>query len=201
MYRIDPTGTPGPVEVLPGNLGDFSAGLTFDGVNLWTADVGTGSGLGSISRFNLVTGQVTTFGLGFNQPVGIVFDGTSLWVTDGPAGTLLRVNPATGGVTETVPVGAGANMPVFDGSNVWVPVANALVVVKASAPASILATLTGNGLGAQTQQAAFDGERILVTSMKGDFGTEGSTLSLWKASNFAPARPPRPAAPSRCWES
>lgn len=43
----------------------------------------------------------------------------------------------------------------------------------------MLATLTGNGLSSPTQ-AAFDGERILITNGGGD------SVSLWKASDRSP---------------
>jgi hypothetical protein len=42
----------------------------------------------------------------------------------------------------------------------------------------VLATLTGNGLG-NAFQAAFDGQRVLVTSSSG-------SLSLWKAADLTP---------------
>ncbi len=43
---------------------------------------------------------------------------------------------------------------------------------------TLVATLTGNGLNAR--QAAFDGERILVTNYEGD------SVSLWKSSDLSP---------------
>jgi hypothetical protein len=43
----------------------------------------------------------------------------------------------------------------------------------------VLATLTGNGLNAPWQ-AAFDGQRILVTN------PTGNSVSLWKAADLTP---------------
>jgi hypothetical protein len=43
----------------------------------------------------------------------------------------------------------------------------------------VLATLTGNGLS-RPFQAAFDGQRILVTNITGD------SISLWKAADLTP---------------
>ncbi len=183
LYQIDPSLPEGAGTQVAGNLGDNPSSIAFDGLNLWTADAGTGPGLGSISRYNVVTKAVTIFGVGFDQPIGILFDGTHLWVVDHHADALLRVDPTTAGVLETVPMGAvppSLAQPVFDGVNVWVPVENALRVVRTSTPAVLLATLTGNGLGAAGGAAAFDGERVLVTNRI------GYELSLWKASNLAP---------------
>jgi len=130
-----------------------------------------------------VTDVETTFAAGFfNQPVGIVFDGTHLWVADDGDNALYRVNPADGTILETLPMGTIGTfaIPVFDGSNIWVPVSNELRVVSISTPARLLATLTGNGLSAINQTVAFDGERILVTA------GAGNSLSLWKASSLTP---------------
>lgn len=44
---------------------------------------------------------------------------------------------------------------------------------------TVLATLSGNGLNGP-RQAAFDGERILVTNGAGD------SVSLWRATDFTP---------------
>jgi hypothetical protein len=181
IYRIDPSQAPGAVTVVEGNVGDGPRSITYDGLNLWTANEGTGPGLGSITRYNIVTDTATTFGLGFNQPVGIVFDGTHLWVVDYGDDALYRVNPANGAILETLAMGAITStpaVPVFDGANIWVPVDNGLQVVNTSTPARLLATLTGNGLGNSNLAAAFDGERIMVTN----FG--GNSVSLWKASSL-----------------
>jgi len=69
---------------------------------------------------------------------------------------------------------------VFDGSNIWVPNSNdnSVTVVRVR-DGIVLATLTGNGLNGPVQ-AAFDGERILVTN----FG--GNSVSLWKATDLTP---------------
>jgi DNA-binding beta-propeller fold protein YncE len=183
IYRIDPTLAPGAVTEVEGNVGDGPRSITYDGLNLWTANEGTGPGLGSITRYNIITDTATTFGLGFNQPVGIVFDGIHLWVVDFGDDALYRVNPADGTILETLAMGAITStpaIPIFDGTNIWVPVSNGLKVVSTSTPAQLLATLTGNGLGSTNLAAAFDGERIMVTNRA------GATVSLWKASSLMP---------------
>jgi hypothetical protein len=78
-----------------------------------------------------------------------------------------------------VVAGSGPLYPVFDGSNIWVPndVGNSITVVRAR-DGLVLATLTGNGLNAPIQ-AAFDGQRILVTNA-------GNKVSLWKAADLTP---------------
>jgi hypothetical protein len=181
IYRIDPAQAPGAVTEVEGNLGANPQSITYDGLNLWTANFGTTPGTGSITRYNIVTDTATTFTTGFNQPSGIVFDGTHLWVVDTEADELYRVNPADGAILETLDMGtinSTIAIPVFDGSNIWVPVSAELKVVSTSTPARLLATLTGNGLGGSNRAAAFDGERILVTN--------GGGVSLWKANSLTP---------------
>jgi hypothetical protein len=170
------------VTVVENNLGAVPRSITYDGLNLWTANEGTGPGLGSITRYNIVTDTETNFTVGFNQPNGIVFDGTHLWVVDQGDDALYRVNPANGTILETLDmgfIGSISAIPVFDGANIWVPVENGLKVVSTSTPARLLATLTGNGLGSN-RAVAFDGERIMVTN------STGNSLSLWKASSLTP---------------
>jgi hypothetical protein len=182
LYRIDPGLAPGAATLVETNLGGFPRSITYDGLNLWTANDGGGVGLGSLTRYNILTDTETTFGVGFGQPAGIVFDGTHLWVVDREADALHRVNPANGTIIETLPMGtitSLAAIPVFDGANIWVPVENGLQVVSTSTPARLLATLTGNGLGPTNRAVAFDGERIVVTVASG-------VISLWKASSLTP---------------
>ncbi len=183
IYRIDPTLAPGIVTEVENNLGASPVSITYDELNLWTANVGTGvPGTGSITRYNIVTDTETTFDVGFNEPAGIVFDGTDLWVVDGGDDALHRVNPDDGTILETLPMGTinSTAIPVFDGANIWVPVSNELRVVSTSTPAQLLATLTGNGLGNFNRVAAFDGERIMVINQS------GRLVSLWKASSLTP---------------
>ena len=182
IYRIDPGLAPGAVTEVENNLGANSVSITYDGLNLWTASLGTSPGAGSITRYNIITDTETTFSVGFNQPGGIVFDGTHLWVVDRGDGALYRVNPANGTILETLDMGPASSfeaIPVFDGSNIWVPIEDGLQVVSTSTPARLLATLTGNGLG-NNRAVAFDGERIMVTN------GNGTTVSLWKASSLTP---------------
>jgi hypothetical protein len=182
IYRIDPGLAPGVATLVENNIGAFPRSIAYDGLNLWTANDGGGAGLGSITRYNIVTDTETTFGVGFNQPNGIVYDGTHLWVVDEEADALHRVNPANGTVIETLPMGMITSLtaiPAFDGANIWVPVENGLNVVSTSTPARLLATLTGNGLAAINRAVAFDGERIIVTTSVG-------LVSLWKATSLTP---------------
>jgi hypothetical protein len=183
IYRINPALAPGAVIEVGSNIGAFPLSITYDGLNLWTANQGMGSGTGSITRYNIITDTETTFDGGFSQPVGIVFDGSHLWVVDEEADALYRVNAADGSRLENLDLGAITSpvaIPVFDGSNIWVPLSNGLQVISTSTPARLLATLTDNGLGSGNQAAAFDGERIMVTN------NSSNSVSLWKASSLTP---------------
>jgi len=138
--------------------------------------------MGTISIVAPVPGlpwTATTVTMGFSSPFGALFDGSNVWVTDFGAATLLKLN-GNGEVLQTVTVAAEPAHPIFDGANIWVPnaAANSVSVVRASSGA-VLATLTGNGLNLPLT-AAFDGERILVTSYDGD------AVSFWKAADLTP---------------
>lgn len=179
LYEIDPTQPPGPVTVVTNNLGGSPNGIAFDGRRIWTAN-----NSGSISIVTLSPLQVRTVRFGFGQPVGIVYDGSYMLVTDIGDNTLKRVDAIVGGdVLQAVAVGSLPYFPVFDGANVWVPSfgSNSVTVFRTQGAliGTTIATLTGNGLDGPTQ-AAFDGERILVTNYN------GNSASIWRAADLTP---------------
>jgi DNA-binding beta-propeller fold protein YncE len=179
LYSIDPSQAAGAVTTVTSSLDANPAGLAFDGARIWTANLGTGPGAGSVSIVALPAGTVTTVSAGFNRLDGIIFDGSFMWVTDAAADTLLKLD-SNGAILQTVTVGSNPQLPAFDGTNIWVPNAldNSISVVRAS-NGVVLATLTGNGLNGPTQ-AAFDGQRILAPNSSGD------SVSLWKAADLTP---------------
>jgi hypothetical protein len=174
LYRIDPAQPPGAVTTLATNVGSGSTSLTFDGSRIFTSDLSGGS-ISIIQPGTTLPWGVGTITLGFTQPNGMLFDGANVWVTDPGHNTLLKLSD-TGAILQTVTVGEGPYHPVFDGTNIWVPnlAANSVSVVRAS-NGSVLATLTGNGL-TEPYEAAFDGERTLVTNAQ--------DVSLWRAADL-----------------
>jgi DNA-binding beta-propeller fold protein YncE len=180
LYVIDPTQASGTMTTLTTNLGATPEGIAFDGQRIWTANFNLG---GSVSIVSLNPVTVTNVSVP-GAPVGLAYDGANMWVTDasGATGTLKKLD-SNGNILMVVPVGASPFFPVFDGTNVWVPnhFSNSVSVVRATGPlaGTVLATLTGNGLS-DPDQAAFDGERILVVNRTGD------SVSVWKASDMTP---------------
>ena len=183
LYMIDPTQPAGGVTTVSSALGDTPAGIAFDGSRIWTANEGNSV---SIVSFN-PTSVTNVSAAGFSNPAGILYDGANIWVTNVLAGTLVKLNP-DGQIAETISVGMNPRYPVFDGTNIWVPnsQSDSITVVRVKdaqgsplASAFVLATLTGNGMDAPWT-AAFDGERVLVTSMN------SNTVSLWKATDLTP---------------
>ena len=180
LYRIDPSQPAGAVTNVSSGLGGFPlSGIAFDGGRIWTANAA-----GSVSIVTpgpIIPWSVTTVTAGFNSPVGMVFDGANVWATDTGTGTILKLD-ASGAVLQTVTAGPVPTYPAFDGTNIWIPNdfsgASSVTVVR-SASGTVLATLTGNGID-QPITAAFDGQRVLVTSGNGD------SVSLWRASDLAP---------------
>ena len=132
-----------------------------------------------VSRINPDTGATATFTTGFSAPQGILYDGANLWVADSGDNNLKKLD-ASGAILQSVPVGTTPEFPVFDGSNMWVPNYHgpSVTVVRAR-DGMVLATLTGNGLNGPVQ-AAFDGQRILVTN------NNGNSVSLWNATDLTP---------------
>lgn len=163
-------------------LGESPRSAAFDGQRIWTANFGSGTvGSGSVSVVTLDQSTVINIS-GFGGCTGIVYDGANMWVTDYINNALVRMD-SNGGPSLPLNVGAGAAYPCFDGINIWVPNlnSNSVSVVRATGglAGTVLATLTGNGLASPTQ-AAFDGERVLITNGGAD------SVSLWRASDLTP---------------
>jgi hypothetical protein len=181
LYEIDPTQAAGAVTTLSSALGAVPSGIAFDGQRIWTANTNGGS----VSIITLNPPSLTNVGAGFSTLFGIVYDGANIWVTDNIAGAVDKLHKldSNGAILLSVDVGSTPLYPFFDGTNIWVPNRNSntvsVVRVTGGLAGTVLATLSGNGLNAP-RQAAFDGERILVTNGAGD------SVSLWKATDFTP---------------
>ncbi|SRR6266404_372188 len=182
LFQIDPTQPAGSVTTLTSLLGPFPEGVAFDGQNIWVANTSNQPGTGSVSKVSLNPINVVTFTTSFSQPLGMVFDGSNIWVTDRGDNTLKKLG-SNGAVLLSIGVGISPRAVAFDGTNIWIPnfFSDTVTVVRTTGGLSgtVLATLSGNGL-LNPVQAAFDGERILVTNFN------GSSLSLWKASDLTP---------------
>lgn len=176
LYQIDPRQAAGTAPTLTTNLGGLPFGIAFDGQRIWTANAS-----GSVSIVALNPLNVTTVTSGFTKPESILYDGANIWVSDPVDGKLKELD-SSGNILQSLAIGPFPRRPVFDGTNIWVPSdTNGVTVVRATGAlaGTVLAHLTGNGLN-YAGQAAFDGERILVTNPAGD------NVSLWKASDLTP---------------
>jgi hypothetical protein len=174
LYEIDPAQPPGAVTVLTANLGAFPDGIAFDGHSIWTANSG-----GSVLRVTFDPLTVTTTTTGLIQPVGITFDGDEVWITDTGDNRIKRIN-GLGNIDLSVPAGVTPYFPAFDGANIWIPdfgEANVTVVrAKGSLAGTVLHRLS---TFTTPVQAAFDGERVLVTLYN------GNGVTMWNASDMA----------------
>ena len=177
LYVIDPSQPAGVAATVASNLPGSLFGIAFDGSRVWVA--GQSGAIGIVTPGPTIPWTVTTVTAGFTSPYGAVYDGSNVWVTDQSASKLDKLD-ANGAILQSVTVGPSPLMPAFDGGSFWVPgsFASTVSVVRASTGA-LLQTLTGNGLSGPTQ-AAFDGQRILVTNQS------STTVSLWKAADLTP---------------
>lgn len=181
LYVIDPTQPEGAAH-FAAPTGPISFSMTFDGARIWVSS-GDGSA-GSMGLIQIVTPaatapwsitSVTNAQYPLNGTMG--FDGSNVWLFD-LNGFMLRLD-ASGSVSRVVQGPYALGYPAFDGTNFWVPSASGLGVVNALNGSVV--TLTGNGMVAPSV-AAFDGQRVLVTSGSGSV----NTVSLWKAADLTP---------------
>ncbi len=164
-------------------LGDNPGGIAFDGNKIWTAN---GASLSIVAPASGVGWAVASITTGITEPTGLVFDGHNMWATQNESGVhgsgLLLKFDSSGAILQSVGVGDGAGHPVFDGNDIWVPnfFDNSLTVVRVSDGAVVktFSSSNGNQNGlSHPNQAAFDGQNVLVTNVTG-------SLSLFKAANL-----------------
>lgn len=176
LFYLSPSESPRAVQ-------DFAAlrnnpyGMATDGTYIWTAN-----NSGSVSKVSLV-GTNQTFTNGFIHPIGVLFDGSNIWVTDqGGFGSIDKLD-GNGNTVQQIIFGDQSGgiapvIPVFDGTNIRVPLKDNTVAIIRASTGSMIASLSGNGLNSPVT-AAFDGQRILVTNFAGG-------ASLWRASDLTP---------------
>jgi len=179
LYSINPaTQTGTAVTTTITDLGDVPQEMTFDGTRIWTTN------LSSISIIDTSTWAATKRTL--TSAYGIAFDGSNVWVTSSFDNGIKKLD-SSGNVLQTVVTGENPGRMVFDGNNMWVTdnSDNSLAVVRVSDGVVVkkfnAANGNQNGLSAP-QGVAFDGQRILVTSIG---GASDGVLSLFKASDLS----------------
>ena len=122
VIRIAPS-TGKVVATVP--VGDGPADIVFDASAAWVIDHRDRT----LVRIDLATNkptQIGTIGEENTAPERMVLAGGSLWIT-GRGADLLKVNPSTGAVQQTVEIGASGIDVVALGETLWVPTRSAAV--------------------------------------------------------------------------
>ena len=184
VYAIDPTQSPGPVTLVANTLWNDPEGIAFDGTNLWVVSAGDviytkGGALSIVHPGSSYPWTFTTIKPGVELPTGgVIYDGHNIWFSNGVD---LRKVDADGNILQIVPLQHPAQFLTFDGQNIWAPSQDGNVSVVSAATGALLATLTDASLD-DPISAAFDGERVLVTST--GFYRQTPGVSLWRAADF-----------------
>jgi DNA-binding beta-propeller fold protein YncE len=122
MHRIDPS-TNEMVATIPLSMGGESAQLAGGSSHVWMVTPGTTGAVAGpdsrLLRIDVETHRVMSDVRVASRATGIAVD-DHLWVTDQAAGTLLRVDPATGELLATIPVGEAPSAVAIEDGTVWV---------------------------------------------------------------------------------
>ena len=130
--------------------------MTFDGLNIWTADL-TGAEVRKISPDGEDLGRFK-----MKSPEGIIFDGTSIWVTNKDSGTVtnLALDGSEIGVYEAGPF---PEKIAFDGTDIWVTNATEESVSRISQSGELLETIY-LGVGRSTADIVADEKYVWVAN-------------------------------------
>ncbi len=96
-------------------IGQSPDGLAVGAGSVWVADTG-----GTVSRFDLRTGEVQTIKVG-GVPAGVAFTDGAVWVASTVSGTVSRIDPRTG-ATQLIQMGNEPTDIAAAGNNVWATV-------------------------------------------------------------------------------
>ncbi len=141
------------------SVGNFPAGVAFDGANIWVTNWEDGS----VTKLLASTGAVVgTYSVGAN-PVGVAFDGANIWVANYNGKSLTKLQASTGAAVGTYVVGNGPECLAFDGANIWAAnqVDNTVTKILANTGAAV----GTYNVGTYPYGVAFDGTNIWVTNV------------------------------------
>ena len=112
-------------------------------------------------RWDQVLGS-NTISVG-NRPTALAFDGTSLWVANYAGNSIMKINPATGVVSQTINVGINPIALALDGISIWVANYSSNSVMKINpATGAVSSQIT---VGSNPSALAFDGNSIWVANI------------------------------------
>lgn len=116
VHRIDPRTNKETLTVpLPG---EPCAGLALGFGSLWVPLCGSSP---SIARVDTQTGMITaTIPMGPAEEGGIATSADSVWFTTDDKGSLVRLDPRTNSVKQTIQVAPGSHNPIVDDGKVWI---------------------------------------------------------------------------------
>ena len=165
-------------------VGSEPSGIAFDGTQIWVTN-GASNSVSSVSILPTagIVHNYPAFPAGdCNTPQGIAFDGTNLWVVCHNINTVLQVSASTGGVLQTITVGAEPASIVFDGEKgqtspcgtggpfVWVTNNSEATVSRISTTSPF--TLTTFSAGSEPSAIVFDGAYIWIANTQAETVTK-----------------------------
>jgi virginiamycin B lyase len=128
VKHVDPNTNQVTSVALPG---DPCAGLAADSQSLWVPLCGR---VPKLARVNLKTQALVTFDVGPAAPEGGIAVGAgSIWLITDKQGSLVRIDPDSGSILQTMHVPPGSYNPVFSDGRIWVTRASGSEVTSVDA--------------------------------------------------------------------
>jgi len=140
--------------------GSIIGGITFDGSNLWSCDIGTEK----IYKHNMdaILSVASTYNAPGSEPDGLAWDGTNLWSCDPVENRIYRHNMDSSLSVQNSFGAPGSSVEglTWDGSNLWSCDHYTKKIYKHKSIFSSVGALSYNSPGPSPQDLAWDGTNI-----------------------------------------
>jgi len=124
--------------------------LLFAGGSIWTAN----SFAGTVSKISTEGEILGDYAVG-QEPLGLAFDGASLWIALQGGRAIVQLDPADGGILNTIPMDGQAFALAFDGQHLWAALGDRGEIVEIDpADGSLLGRVS---VGERPSALLFDG--------------------------------------------
>ncbi len=158
--------------------GEFTTGLAFDGIYLWSADSGTKK----IYKLSTAGEVMADFDITGELPFGIAYDGTSLWYSEFVTGKIYKTDTTGKNITSFASPGGWSSGLAFDGTYLYSSNFEAKKIYRMDTSGNIISSFASPG--DYPTGLAFDGTYLWNSDSKSGkvykLDTSGNIIAMFE---------------------